>query len=50
VSLFSFVVGTAVASVMVGVYGINEYVAKISDVIFAILINYLCRKFLVFQN
>ncbi|MDF3127717.1 GtrA family protein [Kiritimatiellaeota bacterium B1221] len=50
VSLFSFLIGTAIASVMVGSFGWNEYVAKISDVVFAILINYLCRKFLVFQN
>lgn len=50
VSLFAFVIGTGVASVMVGSYGINEYVAKISDIVFAVLINYLCRKFLVFQN
>lgn len=50
VSLFAFVLGTLLASVMVGTFGINEYVAKISDVFCAILINYLCRKFLVFQN
>ncbi|MGA0334011.1 MAG: GtrA family protein [Kiritimatiellia bacterium] len=50
VSLFSFVLGTAIASVMVGSYGINEYVAKCSDVVAAILINYLCRKFLVFKK
>ncbi|WFB35341.1 GtrA family protein [Kiritimatiellota bacterium B12222] len=50
VSLFSFVLGTAMASVLVGSFGVHEYVAKISDVVFAILINYLCRKFLVFKN
>lgn len=50
VSLFAFVIGTAVASVLVGTYGINEYIAKMSDIVFAILINYLCRKYLVFQN
>ncbi len=50
VSLLSFLLGTAIASVMVGSFGINEYLAKISDVVFAILINYLCRKFLVFQK
>lgn len=50
VSLFSFAVGTGMASVMVGTFGINEYLAKSSDVVAAILINYLCRKFLVFQK
>lgn len=48
-SLFSFVIGTSVASLMVGTFGVNEYIAKGSDVVFAILINFICRKFLVFK-
>ncbi|MEX2608115.1 MAG: GtrA family protein [Kiritimatiellia bacterium] len=50
VSFISFLLGTALASVMVGSYGMNEYVAKAGDVVAAILINYVCRKFLIFKQ
>jgi putative flippase GtrA len=50
VSLFSFVIGTAVASILVGNFGVHDYIAKMSDVVFAILINFVCRKFLVFKK
>jgi putative flippase GtrA len=50
VSLISFVIGTAVASILVGSFGVHPYIAKGSDIVFAILINYLCRKFLVFKS
>ena len=49
VSLASFVMGTFLASVGVS-QGLNVYVAKGADVITAILVNYVCRKFLIFQG
>lgn len=50
VSFFSFLLGTALASVLVGSYGLNEYLAKAGDIVAAILINYVCRKFLIFKH
>jgi putative flippase GtrA len=50
VSLIAFLLGTALASVLVGSYGINEYLAKAGDIVAAILINYVCRKFLIFKQ
>lgn len=49
VSFVSFLLGTALASVLVGSYDVNEYVAKAGDVVAAILINYVCRKFFIFK-
>lgn len=50
VSMISFVVGTALASALVGGFGVNEYLAKIGDVLAAVAINFVCRKFLIFQS
>ena len=50
VSFIAFVVGTALAAFLVGSFGLNEYVAKIGDILSAILINYVCRKFLIFKG
>jgi len=50
VSFVAFLVGTALAGVLVGNFGVNEYVAKMGDVAAAVLLNYVCRKFLIFQN
>jgi len=50
VSLISFVMGTALASLLVGSFGINEYLAKAGDIVAAVLINFVCRKFLIFKN
>lgn len=50
VSFISFVIGTAIAGMLVGSFGLNEYVAKMGDVVSAILINYVCRKFLIFKG
>ncbi len=50
ISSVSFLLGTALASVLVGSYGINEYVAKAGDIVAAILINYVCRKFIIFKQ
>ncbi len=50
VSFISFVIGTFLAGVLVGSYGINEYLAKIGDILAAIMINYVARKFWVFKG
>jgi putative flippase GtrA len=50
VSFVAFLVGTALASTLVGTFGINEYIAKSGDIVSAVFINYLCRKFLIFQG
>ncbi len=50
VSFVAFVIGTALAGLMVGSFGMNEYLAKIGDIVSAILINYICRKFLIFKG
>jgi putative flippase GtrA len=50
VSFVSFLLGTAVASVLVSGFGLHEYIAKLGDVIAAVLINYVCRKFLIFHG
>lgn len=50
VSFIAFVAGTVLASFLVGSFGVNEYLAKIGDVVAAILLNYVCRKFLIFES
>jgi len=50
VSLVAFVIGVALGSFLVGSFHLNAYVAKAGNVVAAILINYLCRKFLVFKG
>lgn len=49
VSLASFVLGTLLASIAVN-QGMNAYLAKGADVVTAILVNYGCRKFLIFKG
>jgi len=49
VSLLSFILGTLLASIAIN-QGIHTYIAKGADVITAILVNYVCRKFLVFKG
>lgn len=50
VSFISFLMGTALASVLVGSYGVNKYSAKAGDIVSAILMNYVCRKFFIFKQ
>lgn len=50
VSFISFLVGTALGAMLVGSLGWNEYLAKAGNVVAAVLINYVCRKFIVFQG
>jgi len=50
VSFVAFLVGTALAGMLVGSFGMNEYLAKVGDIVAAIFINYICRKFLIFKG
>ncbi len=50
VSLVSFGLGTGLAGMLVGGYGVHEYAAKGADVVSAVLVNYVCRKFLIFHG
>ncbi|MCC5843656.1 MAG: GtrA family protein [Verrucomicrobia bacterium] len=50
VSVVSFLLGSALGAYLVGRFGMNEYLAKGGNIVAAILINYLCRKFWVFKG
>ena len=49
VSFVSFLLGTFLASVFIH-QGVHPYLAKGADVITAILVNYACRKWLIFKG
>lgn len=49
-SVVAFVLGTAIGAFLVGSFGLNEYLAKAGNVVGAVLINYACRKFIVFKG
>ncbi|MCC5847986.1 MAG: GtrA family protein [Verrucomicrobia bacterium] len=50
VSFVAFLLGTAIGAFLVGTFGLNEYLAKAGNVVAAILINFVFRKFVVFQG
>lgn len=50
VSVFSFLLGSALGAYLVGRFGLNEYLAKGGNIFASILISYLCRKFWVFNG
>jgi putative flippase GtrA len=49
VSLASFTLGTVLASLLVN-HGVHPYPAKGADILTAVLVNYVCRKFLIFKG
>jgi len=49
-SLIAFVLGSFIGALLVGVLGWNAVFAKAGNVVGAVLINFGCRKFLVFQR
>lgn len=50
VSVIAFMLGSALGAYLVGRFGLNEYLAKSGNLVAAILVNYLCRKFWVFKG
>lgn len=50
VSVVSFLLGSALGAYLVGRFGMNEYFAKGGNIAAAILMNFVCRKFLVFKG
>lgn len=50
VSFIAFLVGTALGALLVGSFGWNEYLAKAGNIVAAVMINYVCRKFVVFKG
>lgn len=50
VSAVSFLIGSALGAYLVGRFGMNEYLAKAGNIVAAVMINYLCRKFWVFKG
>lgn len=50
VAVVAFVLGTALGSFLVGSFGWSIHFAKAGNIVAAILINYLCRKFLIFHG
>lgn len=50
VSFIAFVFGTALGSLLVGSFGLSHHLAKLGNIVAAILINYVCRKFLIFHG
>jgi len=49
-SFAAFVLGSLIGAFLLGALGWNEYFAKAGNVVGAVLINFLCRKFIVFKG
>lgn len=49
VSLISFFMGTLLASLAIN-HGVHTYVAKAADVLTAVLVNFVCRKCIIFKG
>ena len=50
VSIIAFVIGSALGAYLLGRFGLNEYLAKGGNIVAAIFINYVCRKFMIFNG
>ena len=50
VSAVSLFIGTSMMGVLIRIWGINTDVAFLSNIVSAALINYACRKFLIFKG
>ena len=49
VSAFSFLLGTLLASIFIH-QGMHPYLAKGADILTAVLVNYACRKWIIFKG
>lgn len=50
VSAVSFLVGTGFATALIRFMGFTTSVAKIANLFASVMINYVCRKFIIFKN
>ena len=50
VAVVSFVLGTAVSFGLIAAFGVSTTVANLANLVVAVLINYACRKFIVFNG
>lgn len=49
-SLVAFILGSFIGAFLLGALGWNEYMAKAGNIVGAVLINFVCRKFFVFKG
>ncbi len=49
-SFVAFLLGSLIGAFLLGALGWNEYLAKAGNVVGAVLINFLCRKYLIFKG
>lgn len=50
VAIISFIAGTAISYALIATVGVSTTVANLSNLVVAVLINYACRKFIVFKG
>ena len=50
VSITSFVIGTTTGGILIKIYGEGALIAYVANTIAAVMINFVCRKFIVFKG
>jgi putative flippase GtrA len=50
VSIVSFAIGTALGWVMIAVFGLSTTFAYVANLVASVMINYVCRKFIIFKG
>ena len=50
VSGISYVIGTGLSALLIKVYGVTTTTAYLVNIVSSLMINYVCRKFLIFKG